>query len=209
MIENFRHEDGATTRKFGGLVLFIAIARQIVEMHGGQIGVDSPGEGAGATFTVRIPLAGSTVQPAVEPTFSSAEDLSGIRILVVDDEADSREFVAFVLEQANAIVTCVSSGIDALQTFSQSAPNLIVSDIGMPEMDGYTLMRQIRSLLPEQDGQIPAGDLLLPKAIALTAYAGELDQRQAIAAGFQKHLPKPVDPDQLITVIASLVSQSK
>ena len=201
VFEHFRQEDGATTRKFGGLGLGLAIVRQIVELHGGTVAVESLGEGAGATFTVQIPLASRfAVLPAIDPLSSATEDLSGIHILVVDDEADSREFVAFVLEQTGAIVTAVASGIEALQAFSQALPTILVSDVGMPEMDGYMLMRQIRSLPLEQGGQIPA--------IALTAYAGELDQQQAIAAGFQRHIAKPVDPEVVLTIITELVSSA-
>ena len=122
--------------------------------------------------------------------------MSGIHILVVDDEADSREIVTFVLEQAGAIVTSVSSGIEALQVIERSIPALIVSDIGMPEMDGYMLLQQVRTL--EQVRQVPA--------IALTAYAGELDRQQAIQAGFQKHLSKPIEPNELINVISALIN---
>lgn len=201
VFDHFRQEDGATTRKFGGLGLGLAIARQIVELHGGTIAVESAGEGQGATFTVQIPLSvRSQERPAIVPS-SGSTDLIGVRVLVVDDEADSREFVAFVLEQSGAIVTSAASGIDALQAISRSTPDLIVSDIGMPQMDGYMLMRQIRALPAAQKSQIPA--------IALTAYAGELDRQQAIAAGFRQHLTKPVEPDQLIEAIARLVSQCR
>jgi PAS domain S-box-containing protein len=198
VFEHFRQEDGTTTRKFGGLGLGLAIVRQIVELHGGTVVVDSPGEGQGATFTIQIPVAARfTALPAVEPPSSSTGDLSGVRILVVDDEADSREFVAFALEQAGAVVTKVASGIEALQVFSQAVPDIMVSDIGMPEMDGYMLMCQIRGLSLEQGGQIPA--------IALTAYAGELDRQQASAAGFQHHIAKPLDLEMLVSTVAKLV----
>lgn len=209
VFEHFRQEDGATTRKFGGLGLGLAIARQIVEMHGGQIRVDSLGEEQGATFTVKLPLQGSRElgvgswenfdPPLPTPHFP----LTGLQILVVDDEADSRELVAFVLEQAGAVVTRVSSGIEALQIIKQSAPDLIVSDIGMPEMDGYMLMQQVRRL--EQGRTVPAGASLLPKAIALTAYAGEFDRQQALQAGFQRHLSKPIEPEGLIQAIVALI----
>lgn len=199
VFEHFRQEDGATTRKFGGLGLGLAIARQIVELHGGTIAVASAGEGQGATFTVQLPLAPPSSQlPSTESPSASTNDLSDIHILVVDDELDSRDFIAFVLEQAGAIVTSIASGIEALQAVEQAIPELIVSDIGMPEMDGYMLLQQIRTL--EQFKQIPA--------IALTAYAGEYDRQQAIAAGFQQHIPKPVDPESLVSAIRALCNGS-
>lgn len=197
VFEHFRQEDSATTRKFGGLGLGLAIVRQIVEMHGGTVTVDSPGVGLGATFTVQIPLAPQlTEAPTLDQSPVKESDLSGIHILVVDDETDSREFIAFVLEQHGAFVTAVASGTDALQAFAQSIPNIIISDIGMPEMDGYMLIRQIRALTPEEGGQIPA--------IALTAYAGELDQKLAISAGFQVHIAKPIDPEVLLAIVVEL-----
>ncbi len=197
VFEHFRQEDSATTRKFGGLGLGLAIVRQIVEMHGGTVTVDSPGVGLGATFTVKIPLAPQVTEaPTLNQSPVNESDLSGIHILVVDDQTDSREFIAFVLEQDGAIVRAVASGTEALQAFAQSIPNIIISDIGMPQMDGYMLMRQIRTLGQELGAQIPA--------IALTAYAGELDQKLAIAAGFQRHLAKPIDPEVLVAIVLEL-----
>jgi PAS domain S-box-containing protein len=207
VFEHFRQEDAATTRKFGGLGLGLAILRQIVEMHGGTVRAESPGEGQGATFTVRLPLLGSRElgfggreDNPDSPLSTSYAQLTGLRILVVDDEADSRELVAFVLEQADAIVTSVSSGIEALVTIAQSKFDLVISDIGMPEMDGYLLMQQLRTLPTDQNSQIPA--------IALTAYAGEYDQRQAIAVGFQQHISKPVTPEALVRTIVALVQRN-
>jgi CheY-like chemotaxis protein/nitrogen-specific signal transduction histidine kinase len=196
VFEHFRQEDGATTRKFGGLGLGLAIARQIVEMHGGQIGVDSSGEGQGATFTVELPLAPTLSQlPSTESSDASINDLNGIRILVVDDEPDSRDFTALVLELSGASVTSVASGIEALTVIKQSIPDLIISDIGMPEMDGYMLLQQVRKL--EQVRQV--------SAIALTAYAGEFNRQQVLQAGFQKHLSKPIEPNKLIQAISDLI----
>lgn len=199
VFEHFRQEDGATTRKFGGLGLGLAIARQIIEMHGGRISVESLGEGQGATFTVQLPLA-SQATPSVpsQPLSDSNLNLSNLHILVVDDEPDSRDFVAFMLEQTGAIVTSVASGIEALQAIERSVPDLIVSDIGMPEMDGYSLIQQIRALPAEKGGQVAA--------IALTAYAREEDQRQAMLNGYQSHMTKPIDLEQFVQAIAALCS---
>lgn len=179
--------------------LGLAIARQIVEMHGGTIAADSPGEGQGTTFTVQLPPAPrASERSSPELSSDSIGDLTGTRILVVDDEPDSRDFVAFVLEQAGAIVTSVASGIEVLQVIEQSMSDLIVSDIGMPEMDGYMLMQQVRTL--ERVKHVPA--------IALTAYAGEVDYQQAMAAGFQMHVSKPVEPEELVRAIASLCGRN-
>jgi CheY-like chemotaxis protein len=126
-------------------------------------------------------------------------ELQGIRVLAVDDEIDNLELLQFILEQAGALVTPAPSAASALQNLAQSQPDIIVADIAMPEVDGYTLMRQIRELPPEQGGQTPA--------IALTAYADSMNQQQALAAGFQMHLPKPVEPDALVQVITALVAK--
>ncbi len=202
VFEHFRQEDGATTRQFGGLGLGLAIVRQIVEMHGGGVQAESPGEFLGATFTVSLPLAktGSNQVQTIRSDPPSG-DLKGLQILVVDDEADMREIAAFVLEQQGAVVITAASAQEALTVLDRFTPDVLLSDIGMPDMDGYMLIQQVRSRAASDGGQIPA--------IALTAYAGEFNQQQAIAAGFQQHLAKPIEPIVLIDAIANLRHQSQ
>ncbi len=199
VFEHFRQEDYSTTRQFGGLGLGLAIVRQIVELHGGSVVVESAGENQGATFRVKIPLAKqiADAQPVIQPAMIK-NDLSNLHILVVDDEADSREITAFALEQAGAKVTIANGGADALAAIQQHRPDLIVSDIGMPEMDGYALMQRLRALPVEEGGQI--------LAIALTAYTGEIDFKRATQAGFQRHVAKPIDPEKLVEIVAKLFS---
>lgn len=197
VFDYFRQADGATTRKFGGLGLGLAIVRHLVELHGGTVRVESPGEGQGATFTVRLPLMSTSSEVNQdERSPQPSLDLKGIKILVVDDETDARELVAFVLGQQGAQVTTAASAYEALLLLSQAKPDVLLSDIGMPEMDGYMLIRQVRTLAPEQGGQIPA--------IALTAYAGDTNQQQVLAAGFQKHISKPIEPEELVQAIAQV-----
>jgi PAS domain S-box-containing protein len=198
VFEYFRQADSSTTRKFGGLGLGLAIIRHLVELHGGTVQAESAGEGHGATFTVRLPLMFDQSEVQTDLPFSEpVPNLTGIQILIVDDDTDTREFIAFVLEQAGATVSTAASAPEAITILTQSQPNLLLSDIGMPDMDGYMLIHQIRTLPPDQGGTI--------KAIALTAFAGEMNQQQALAAGFQKHLSKPIEPDLLISAIADLM----
>ena len=198
VFDYFRQADSTFTRKFGGLGLGLAIVRHLVELHGGTVKANSPGEGQGVTFTVRIPL--MPVQPPTSPVATAPQEsfnLSGIRVLAVDDDADARDLVVFLLEDCGASVTAVSNADDALAVLTQSVPDVLLSDIGMPDTDGYMLLRQVRALPPEQGGLVPA--------IALTAYAGEIDYRLALAAGFQRHLSKPLDPDQLVQAMLDLL----
>ncbi len=202
VFDYFRQADSTTTRTYGGLGLGLAIVRHLVELHGGTVKAESPGEGKGATFTVTLPL--MKVVPAKGEDNISSDDspnLDGLRILVVDDEKDTLELIVFILEGCGASVRAASSAAEALEALTTWQPDILLSDIGMPQMDGYMLMRQIRAMPPEQGGEIPA--------IALTAYAGETDQRQVLKAGFQKHLTKPIDPADLAVVIASFTGRNR
>jgi signal transduction histidine kinase/CheY-like chemotaxis protein len=208
VFESFRQADSSITRRSGGLGLGLAIVRQLVELHGGRVWAESFGEGKGATFTVSLPALQQSQELAREdrkvfdhsdPFSILCTPLEDIRLLVVDDEADTREFLAFLLEQEGAIVTTATSANEAFAAIAQSKPDLLLSDLGMPEVDGYALIQKLRSLPINQGGQIPA--------IALTAYAGETTQQQVFAAGFQLYIAKPVDPAKLVTAIAALVKK--
>ena len=199
VFESFRQADGSTTRKFGGLGLGLAIVRQIVALHGGTVQAESSGEQQGATFLVQLPLLQASLIDR-EPTQAQATSetrLQKVTVLLVDDDTDTREFEVFLLEQQGATVIAAASGSEALQALDRSLPDVIISDIGMAQIDGYDLMQQIRSRLPSQGGLIPA--------LALTAYAAEIDQQKALQAGYQKHLTKPLEPAQLISAIIALL----
>jgi signal transduction histidine kinase/ActR/RegA family two-component response regulator len=207
VFDRFKQGDGSITRKHDGLGLGLAIARHLVELHGGTIEAESAGEGLGSAFKVRLPLGtASTTEvtlvdsaelPAL-PGLPIAEspDLNGIRILVVDDETDAREMLRVVLEEFGADVITASSARDALDVLPQWKPNVLVSDIGMPEEDGYVLIKKVRGLAAEADGKIPA--------IALTGYVRVEERMRALEAGYQMFVPKPVDVGELATMILSL-----
>jgi PAS domain S-box-containing protein len=211
VFDRFKQADGSTTRKHGGLGLGLAIARHLIEMHGGTIVADSPGEGSGATFKIRLPLAStSTSAPVTQASGASpsatllevatafdAPDLKGIRILAVDDEADARDMLRVGLERFGADVTIVATAQDALDVLPAWRPDVLVSDIGMPAEDGYDLIRKIRALPAEQGGDIPA--------IALTGYVRVEERMRALAAGYQMFVPKPVEVGELGVIVAGLV----
>ncbi|MBN4002353.1 PAS domain-containing protein [Nostoc sp. LPT] len=203
VFEYFRQADSSTTRTFGGLGLGLAIVRHLVELHGGTVRADSPGIGQGAVFTVRLPVMKESEGAGEAGGAGEIFNLSvlrGLRILIVDDDVDTREFLHFLLQQNGALITAAASVNEALKILTQAVPNLLISDLGMPEMDGYSLIRMLRAMPKEEGGEIPA--------IALTAYAGESDRDRVLAAGFQKHIAKPVQPTELLTSIADLLGQN-
>ncbi|MUG97557.1 response regulator [Scytonema sp. UIC 10036] len=203
VFEYFRQGDASITRQYGGLGLGLAIVHHLASVHGGTVTADSPGVGQGATFTVKLPLLKNKINTIDEASQLSNNqiDLTEVRILLVDDEADSRHLIAFVLEQYGAEVMAVATAADALIALTSFKPDILISDIAMPVEDGYTLMRRVRSLPPEQGGQIPA--------IALTAYAREEDRQKCFAVGYQHHLSKPINSATLLAAIASLLLASK
>ena len=209
VFDRFRQADGTTTRTHGGLGLGLSIVRHLVELHGGSVRVDSPGSGKGATFTVQFPLMIIHKELSSENTRLATSDsvastletpgLDGLRVLVVDDEPDARDMLTTILQQYGAEVTAVATTFEALLALERTNPDVLVSDIGMPEEDGYTLIRKIRALPAERGGRVPAA--------ALTAYAGSADRKRALLSGFQVHLPKPIDSTELAAVVASLAGR--
>ncbi|MBD3887564.1 PAS domain S-box protein [Phormidium tenue FACHB-886] len=213
VFERLQQADSTTTRVHGGLGLGLAIVRHLVELHGGHVQAASAGIGKGATFIVNLPttifrpalIDIERVHPAISdtPPRFDASRLDGLKVLIVDDETDARELLSMLLRQHGAIVTAVASAREAFAAITQNQfaqrPDLLVSDIGMPNEDGYLLIQQIRALSPEQGGRIPA--------IALTAYARTEDRIKALTAGFQSHVPKPVEPAEFIAVVTNLIDR--
>jgi PAS domain S-box-containing protein len=206
VFDRFRQADSTTTREYGGLGLGLSIVRHLVELHGGTVQAESAGLGKGSSFTVTLPIRAvdyNLDEPEQQPqihkegaTIIAPSSLSGLRIVVVDDEADARDLLNTVLTQYGAEVVTRATAQDTIDAIAQFQPHILVSDIGMPGEDGYTLIRRLRQLPAEQGGQVPA--------IALTAYARAEDRTQALAAGFQQHIPKPVNPDKLAAVVSEL-----
>lgn len=211
VFDRFRQADASTTRIHGGLGLGLSIVHQLVDLHGGTVSVSSEGEGKGATFTITLPFVGVITSPqepeAVHPThgvevnsFEGLPSLQGIRVLVVDDEQDTRELIEQVLKECGSEVITSRSAQEALTAIEEHRPDILISDLGMPDEDGYSLISKIRALPPERGGQIPAA--------ALTAYARAEDRMRVLRSGFQFHLPKPVDSAELVTVVASLAGRA-
>jgi PAS domain S-box-containing protein len=211
VFDRFRQADASITRIHGGLGLGLSIVHQLVGLHGGTVSVQSEGERKGTTFTLTLPFVG-VVTTAQEPeaghpthsdeviSFEGLPSLQGIKVLVVDDEPDTRELIEEVLKECGSEVITSRSATEALEALAQHKPDILISDLGMPDEDGYSLIAKIRALPPEQGGRIPAA--------ALTAYARAEDRMRVLRSGFQFHLPKPVDSAELVTVVASLAGRA-
>jgi PAS domain S-box-containing protein len=217
VFERFHQADSTSTRSHGGLGLGLAIVRHIVELHGGTAAATSLGLGQGTTFTIALPLmatrsdelASTGKDERVHPTaredggpslvFDCPEELKGLQILVVDDDEDARRLIKTVLEQCGAVVVTAAGAKEGLEKLQRVRPNVLISDLGMPEEDGYSLIQQVRALSPENGGQTPAA--------ALTAYARVEDRMRVLRSGFQIHLPKPIEPAELVAVVANLADR--
>ncbi|WP_151638921.1 MHYT domain-containing protein [Noviherbaspirillum aerium] len=206
VFDRFRQADASTTRRYGGLGLGLSIARQLVELQGGTIEVASAGENMGTTFTIHLPLIEAQPEPLMlmttrdrtnaAPALLDAVDLSAIKVLVVDDEPDARDLVEHILSRNGASVITAANAFKALALVEDVRPDVIVSDIGMPDMDGYEFMRQVRMLSEARGGNVPA--------LALTAFTRSDDRMRALRAGFNSYMSKPVEPPALLAAVASL-----
>ncbi|HXV64294.1 MAG TPA: response regulator [Vicinamibacteria bacterium] len=200
--ERFRQQNSTSTRSHHGLGLGLYVVRHVVEHHGGRVNAASPGPGRGTTMTAFLPLArGGRVaegSPSVSPEPVSAGDglFAGLKVLLVDDEEDAREAMRRILQQNGMLVTTADSAQEAFELVERLQPDILLSDVAMPGEDGLSLIRRVRLLPLDRGGRIPAA--------ALSAYAGVEDRRKALLAGFQYHIPKPVDPDHLLAVMEAM-----
>ncbi len=203
VFDRFLQADSSTTRSFGGLGLGLAIVRHLVELHGGTVSAQSDGLNKGATFSATFPLLAERVEPFTMPHSETNglenHSLEGLRVLLVDDEAEAREIISTVMTRTGAEVTACHSASEALATLLEWKPDVILSDIAMPDEDGYSFIGKVRSLPREKGGETPAA--------ALSAYARDIDRRQALAAGYQMHIAKPIGATQLVTMVARLAGR--
>jgi CheY-like chemotaxis protein len=203
VFERFSQADASRTRSRGGLGLGLSIVKHLIELHGGTVAAHSEGQGKGSLFAVRIPIVPvrSAIQrgenrTSLAPDVKYPAELQELKVLVLDDEQDAREVVQMILEQGGARVALASTVNEALEAVHTFRPDVVVSDIGMPEEDGYVFIEKLRAFPREQGGRTPA--------IALTAYARAEDRRRALVAGFQNHAAKPIEPQELVMVVANL-----
>ncbi len=209
VFDRFRQAEAATTRHHGGLGLGLSIVKHVIELHGGSVRASSPGVGGGATFVVQLPLSSDPLAsteerqmpgtPSTAPVDFRPLSLAGAKVLVVDDDQDARELIQRVLSECGAATRTASGALEALAEIERERPDVLVSDIGMPELDGYELLRRVRRGQASGDGRIPA--------IALTAFARPEDRARALRAGFLLHMPKPVEPSELVAGVASALGR--
>jgi CheY-like chemotaxis protein/two-component sensor histidine kinase len=208
VFDRFQQADGSTSRQHGGLGLGLSIARHLVELHGGTIRAASGGPGTGSTFSFKLPLLTESTEPVAEPakevreaSVDRAALLRNMKILLVDDDFDTREALRRILDQSRATVLTAGSVEEGIAQLRRERPAVLISDIGMPGEDGYSFIKRVRKLPPEEGGLTPA--------VALTAFTRSEDRTKAMVAGFQMHLAKPIEPSELLVVLTTLVSRPK